>query len=185
MNLGGILQHALKRVAPSRRDSLFVLARSSGPRRFYYPEWLYIATQGIQHIVDSDVTMGVNDVGHLGWGWWGQDALPGFVARWTTEHARASLALPLAPYSHLVIEANGLGQTLAPTTLTVEIGGHSHAFLLDRDEWRELEIPLPDDLAGETVSFSLRAHPLRSPQALGVNADSRELGVMARRLRIR
>jgi SAM-dependent methyltransferase len=181
---GRILQHALKRAMPSRRDNLFILARAMARRRFYYPPWLYIATQGIQHVVDSDVTMGINDVGHLGWGWWNQDMLPGFVARWTTEHARASLALPAAPYSHLVIEANGLGEKLAPTTATVAIEDLRHEFLLDKDEWRELKIPLPDDLTGDTVAFSIYVHPLRSPQALGVSSDSRELGIMVRRLRI-
>lgn len=176
---------ALKPVWRQRRDNLFVLARAHGRPRYYYPDGLYIATQGIQRITDSEVIVGVNDVGHFGRGWWSfeNDSERGY--RWTTERARVSLALPEQGCAELVIEANALAAALGPTTVTLRAGDRAVAYRLDDDQWRELILPLQPEPKAQRISFDIEVAPLRSMQAAGFNTDNRLLGVMVRRLTVR
>jgi SAM-dependent methyltransferase len=179
------LTRALKSVWPERRDNLFVLARAGDSRRSYYPGWLYIARDAMRRVVDSDVTIGINDLGHLHWGWWGEDKLPAFSVRWTTARANGALALPGRAGRELVVEATGLGQMLGPVEVRVAAGASACEWHLGNDEWRELVVPIADGLSGETLPFEITARPVRSPLACGVSADSRELGIMVRRICIR
>jgi hypothetical protein len=179
------LTRALKSIWPKRRDNLFALAKAGDSRRSYYPSWLYIARDAMRRVEDSDVMIGINDVGHLHWGWWGEDKLSAFSVRWTTARANGALAVPARVGRELVVEATGLGEMLGPVEVRVAAGDETREWRLDNDEWRELIVPIPDSFAGETLPFEISARPVRSPQARGVSADSRELGLMVRRIFMR
>jgi SAM-dependent methyltransferase len=178
------LEHLAKRFWRHRRDNLFVLARKQEKCRFYYPSSLYIATQGIQRVVDSDVRMGSNDVGHLGSGWWGVDPVGEEKIRWTTDEARINLTYPQAGGHEIVIEANGMGKTLGPVSVTLSLGQQKRQFQLDDDSWQELSLPLLCDEGTEKIECCIQAKPTRCPRDLNVNADSRKLGLMVRRVYI-
>jgi hypothetical protein len=179
------LQRLLKRFWRHRRDNLFVLARSDEERRFYYPGWLYRATQGIRRVVDSDVRIGINDVGHLRHGWWATDYAADGAVRWTTAEAYACLASPQDGGQEVVIEASGMGQTLGPVQVTVNVGQQEEQFELADDEWHELAVPLDRQSDSKEVVCRIRSSPTRCPKELGVNADDRVLGLLVRRLHIR
>jgi SAM-dependent methyltransferase len=179
------VERSVKRLWRHRRDNLFLLAQRQLVRRYYYPPSLYIATQGIQHVVDSDIRMGINDIGHLGWGWWGIDSMPDGSVRWTTAAAQVNLALPKAAGKQIVVEANGMGKMLGHLTVTLATGDQKQEFHLTDDEWHSLAVPLPIASAGQIATCEIRAEPIRSPKDLAVNADDRQLGVMIRRLYIR
>lgn len=126
--------------------------------------------------------MGINDIGHLAWGWWGVDSIPDGYVRWTTAAAQVNLALPKADGEQIVVEANGAGKTLGQLTVTLVAGDQKQEFHLADDEWHNLAVPLPIPRASQTVTCEIRAEPIRSPKDLAVNADDRRLGVMVRRV---
>jgi hypothetical protein len=165
------VERSAKQLWRHRRDNLFLLARRQPSRRFYYPGWLYIATQGIHRVVDSDIRMGINDIGHLGWGWWGVDSTSDGYVRWTTVTAQVNLALPKADGKQIVVEANGAGKTLGHLTVTLVAGDQKQEFQLTDDEWHNLTMPLPVPSVDQTVTCEIRAEPVRSPKELAVNAD--------------
>jgi SAM-dependent methyltransferase len=180
-----LLLRIMKTIWRNRRDNLFLLAKTRPQRRSYYPEWLYIARNAMRRVEDSDIVVGINDIGHLHWGWWDEDKLRGFSVRWTTARANGALALPGRAGRELVVEATGLGQMLGPVEVRVAAGASACEWRLGNDEWRELIVPIADGFSGETLPFEITARPVRSPLACGVSADSRELGIMVRRICIR
>jgi SAM-dependent methyltransferase len=177
-------QRLLKRLWRHRRDNIFLLAQRQAVRRYYYPPWLYIATQGIEHVVASDIQMGMNDIGHLGWGWWEVDATPNGHVRWTTAAAQVRLAPPKADGRQIVVEANGMGRTLGHLTVTLTAGDQKQSYQLTDDGWHSLTVTLPLPDADRFVTCEIRAEPIRSPRDVGVSADDRQLGVMVRRIHI-
>jgi len=55
--------------------------------------------------------------------------------------------------------------------------------MLEPDKWRTIVLPLPAMPEGE-VQVVLRVDKTRSPAALGINNDTRDLGVMVRRVAV-
>lgn len=175
---------AIKRLWRHRRDNLFLLARRGANRRFYYPSWLYIASLNLRRVVDSDIRMGVNDVGHLGYGWWDVEPLVDGMARWTTADAYVNLAWPASGASELVIEANGMGKTLGPVVVSVQPGaGEETRCRIADDEWCTISAPIAQETPGpHEITCHIRVEPVRSPKDLGINADNRALGLRVRRI---
>jgi SAM-dependent methyltransferase len=164
----------IKRVLPQRHDHLFVLARATRPRRYYYPPYLYISTHAISRVVSNDIIMGDNDVGHLGLGWW-----PPEPFRWTSElQAVARLRRP-AQASTLSVEANASSTTLGPVEVTLRAAGQFRTFHLQGDDWQRLELELPASNE-RTVEVQITVDRLRPDPASG----GRNLGVMVRRLTV-
>ena len=179
------LASAIKRIWWHRRDNLFLLARREENRRFYYPDWLYIAPSGIRRVVDSDVRMGVNDVGHLQHGWWGVDPIAEGMVRWTTADAQVCLAYPKSGARELVIEANAMGKTLGPVSLTLNLNQQEYRYAMADDGWQQVVAPISEESAPGQALCRIRVEPTRRPTDMGVNADDRSLGVMVRRIYIR
>jgi hypothetical protein len=174
-----------KRLWPLRRDNIFLLAQREAKRCFYYPSWLYIATQNIHRVIDSDVRMGINDVGHLGRGWWDAEPIPGGHARWTMDEARIYLARPDAGGHEIVVEATGMVTALGPISVTLMVGQHERQFRMTGDEWRQLVLSWSGESDAGEVTLGIRVEPTRVPKERSVNADTRALGLMVRRIYIR
>ena len=179
------LERTAKRFWRGRRDNLFLLARREGNRRFYYPGWLYIAPLDIRRVVDSDVRMGVNDVGHLRHGWWGVDPIAEGLVRWTTADAQICLVYPKSGTCELVIEANAMGKTLGPVSVTLSVDEQQYTYEMADDGWQQMVAPICEESDPGQVSCRIRVEPTRCPRDLAVNADDRRLGIMVRRIYIR
>lgn len=176
-------QSLVQRIAPSRRDNIFLLARRGPQRRLYYPRELYIAMDSVHRVTASEVIMGTNEVGHLSSGWWQLETIPGGYACWTSE--RASLWLLAAPgASSLQLDVLGGPAALGAIELTIAIGQQRYSRQLPTDHWTKLEIRLDAPIEAGEVQVTLVTGSARSPQELGLSGDNRKLGVMVRRVRL-
>ena len=175
-----------KTLRPHRRDHNFILARRLEKQRYYYPSWLYNSVHAIDRVVASDVQMGLNEVGHMGLGWW-QLELSTPPLRWTEKEARIVLKMPPEASSIEAEVCSGpaalgaIDVTLAVTGLTT-----SQTVSLAPDEWFTVILELPEDhgIRGR-VEVVLTTSVCRSPAELGVGQDTRSLGVMVRRVAVR
>jgi len=176
-------QRWLKRLCPLRREHLFVLARSTASRRFYYPNWLYTSTHAIHRVVSSEIRMGWNDIGHLGLGWWEVEPFDPPL-RWTGQEARVHLLLPpdaTAVEAEVCPGPAGLG----PVRFSLGVVGSEQEQMvpLEPDRWHVVTLPLPEMPEGQ-VEIVFRVDRTRNPASLGLSRDARDLGVMVRRVAV-
>lgn len=173
----------LRRWRPPWRDNLFVLAQKAGERRYYYPSNLYIGTHALRRVVSSDVRMGWNEVGHLGPGWWGPEQVGGFSLRRTSGPAKVYLVRPAQADRVLAEVCAGPAQLGVVTVTLQEAQGESVTQTIEPDQWETIELPLSPSTERE-VDLTITATPLRNPAALRFSQDSRDLGVMVRRIKV-
>ncbi len=169
----------LKQVRKHWRDNIFVLAQAHGRPCYAYPAFLYRSVQGhaLHHIVDSRIVAGQHDETQLGQGWYPAE-LETRHMRWTG--GRASIYLRRQDGQRFFnLEIDPMAATLGPVTLTVTIGAENQEFKLASDGSQVLRVPLPPALPAE-FEVVLTVTPIRIPARLGLNADTRPLGVAVR-----
>jgi SAM-dependent methyltransferase len=169
----------LKRLRPSWRDNIFVLAQAQGRPRYTYPTWLYRSMVSLRRIVRSDVVMGENDLVQLGAGWSPLEASP-TPARRIKDKSWAYLLNP-GQVHQLGLQVNAMAKTLGGTVLTIQVESARAQFALDSNDWEELYMELPPDLPRE-VEVVLSASPTGKPAEQELGQADEKSGVLIKRL---
>ena len=159
--------------AAGREDTIFALACASRPRRLSTPAALYVLMEEYLNVIRGAITMGVDDVGHLGRGWYDLEWEGETGFRWM--HQRASIHLLLrgatsvsvhAQVHHPDVTQNGL-------TVTLALDGRVVADRTVTDHrWQEIVFELSAPLSGP-VELGLGVDRDWSPGG----GDSRRLGI--------
>jgi hypothetical protein len=174
-------------VGHGREDTIFVLAQATGARREAHPESLYVLMDEYRLVTRSAITMGSNESGHLGRGWYPPEQDAGLGCRWTLEAADFFLKPPAAP-RELAVELCAHHPDLAtnplPVTLEIEGAVVSQALLRDHG-WQTLRVPLSGTrAAGGAVHGRLRVGRTWTPAEFG-GEDRRRLGVRVSTIEMR
>lgn len=171
------------RLRPGRRDTILVRARPTGPRRRGYPARLYSFMEEHRNVQEDSVTMGVNEVGQLGRGWYHLEPGPP-PFRWTREAAVLYLRRgPKArPVLGLSLMSHHPDPERRPLGVAVTVNGlpagraelHDHA-------WHAVRLPCPPHLAGDVLEVTLRPDFTWNPHRVRGTGDRRDLGVAVER----
>lgn len=180
----------LKAIRSPWRDNIYILARAVGEPRHRYPAKLYRSMYGamrfpnenmkfctVHRVTNDNVVMGKNDVNHLGYGWYDLEREPCF-ARWTGKEANVYLMKRDKPRAVCVVASAG-PPAMGKVAVKLSVGGRDKEFLVGTVSWQGLHLELPDDLP-PIVEARITTDNPRVPAQLGVNEDSRELGVKVR-----
>jgi SAM-dependent methyltransferase len=161
----------------SRRDNIFALARAEGEARVGVPESLFVLMDEYRNVARSDFTMGVDDVGQLGRGWYAVEVAD-VSYRWSGKTAkfylknrsgtkvvlRALCAHPEVDSDAVVVRLSVNGKCAGTATLA----DHS---------WHELEFDL-GHCAGDTIlSCEIEVSNTWIPPS-----DGRQLGIAVNRI---
>lgn len=141
---------------------------------------LVMAAEGsrLEGTIEDRIVIGTNDHGHLGSGWHHLEHHKEPI-RWTSR--RADFLLRTEGRTRLVVEALSWGRE--PAGGWVEIAGQRlGGFEVDASDWHELTFPLPRTGLGKATRGTIGTDDPWSPAALGLSADTRELGVAVRRI---
>lgn len=163
--------------AAGRQDTIFTLARTSGPRRMATPPSLYVLMDEYVNVIRSAVTMGVDELGHLGRGWYQVEFEGDMGFRWTRKSAQLLLKLHEAASLHVRLQSHDPRVLQRPAALTVSANGRplGRRELVDH-AWHEVAFDLPPNVSGE-VRFEFAVEEDWSPGA----DDPRRLGVRVHR----
>ncbi len=135
--------------------------------------------RGIERHIERSVVVGQNDYEHFLAGWHPLEYVPDPV-RWTS--AQADFLLHTEGCRQLIIEATCFGTV--PMEGWVELAGERLGwFYVDDSGWKELVYPLPPQSVGAATQGSIRIAETWSPAALGLGADTRQLGIAVRGMR--
>ncbi|HEV7670284.1 MAG TPA: radical SAM protein [Thermoanaerobaculia bacterium] len=132
----------------------------------------------VERKIEDWIVVGTNDLEHLLAGWYPLEHVAEPI-RWTS--AKSDFLLRTKGRTRLVVEALSWGKE--PVEGWVEIEGRRlGGFQVDGSGWHELAFDLPDLPGGEATHGTIGTDEPWSPAALGLSADTRQLGVAVRRI---
>jgi SAM-dependent methyltransferase len=160
-----------------REDTIFTVAQATSPRRIGTPDSLYILMDQYRNVIRSSVTMGVDDVGHLGLGWYGPESEGDRSLRWTTRTAAFHLWLTAARAVVMNVQVHHPDVAERAVTVALSSGGRRLSEQTIRDHrWQDIVFALPEPMTG-ACAFELSIDRDWTP---GGN-DARRLGIRVHR----
>jgi hypothetical protein len=167
----------------NRRDNIFALARATGRARMCFPDNLYALVDEYRNVGRSSLTMGENEVGHLGRGWHGfEPGEPGF--RWTTKDAEFFLKrIDSCGQIRLHIRSDHPKVSRDMITITMEVNGRElNAQRLTDDSWHDLTFEMAATEFEPVLQCRLNVSDTWIPKLETGTDDSRELGIAVSRI---
>lgn len=168
-------------VFSGRRDNIFALGRAVGPAKAGFPENLYVLMEEYRNAARSSFTMGVDDVGQTGRGWYDVETAE-ISFRWSQRTAQ--FLLRNNGGRRIVIRARCDHPDIAetPVTVTLNVNGETigEAALPDHS-WNNLTFdhgPLTETILNCEIAVSRTWMPSRET----ASSDSRELGIAVHRI---
>jgi hypothetical protein len=168
---------------PDRGDTLFVRARASAPARQGCPGSLYVLLDQYRNVLRDTITMGVNEVGHLGAGWheaeWDGDQ----GCRWTLGSATCFLRHDgVARTISARVCAHHPDLASHPVTVDVTAGGiEAGRFEIATAGWQDATVSLPAGATPGPLEIRFAVDRTWSPSRAGGD-DTRELGLRVARI---
>ena len=160
-----------------REDTIFTLARTSGPRRIATPSQFYVLMDEYLNVIHDGITMGVDDVGHLGRGWHDLEDESGRGFRWMGGRAVLHLRLQGAHHVRLHGQVHHPDVASNPVEISLCIADEVVAtrHIVDH-RWQDIEFALPRSLSG-SVEMQIAVDRTWTPGG----GDERELGLRIHR----
>jgi SAM-dependent methyltransferase len=172
-------------VPAGREDTIFVLARATGAARVACPPELYVLMDEYRNVVRSAIDLGVDDVGHLGPGWYEPEFEDGGWSRWTAGSAR--FALTAARASAVEVEVCSHHQDLGtrPVLLRITLNGVTGDAVVPTWGWHTLTATLRAPVTGPILEGRIDVERTWIPREAGVGDDGRTLGLRVRRIAVK
>jgi len=169
-------------VFAGRRDNIFALARAVGDAKAGFPENLYVLMDEYRNAARSSFTMGVDDVGQIGRGWYDVEVAESSF-RWSQQAAqfylrnnggtkvvmRARCAHPDLEHSRVTVTLTVNGDTIGAATLS----DHS---------WTNLTFELGPTAAATILNCEIAISSTWTPSRAISSTDSRQLGIAVNRI---
>lgn len=138
-----------------REDTIFAIGQASRPRRVATPPELYVLMDEYLNVIRPSITMGVDDVGHLGRGWHDLEFEGDRGFRWmgntATVHVKAQRPHALAFHG----QVHHPDVASRPVTISLSKDGKPVGSRQVRDHrWQDIVFDLPERYEGPT-SFEL------------------------------
>lgn len=167
-----------------RRDNIFALARTAGPARAGFPESLYVLMDEYRNVARSAFTMGVDDIGQIGRGWYDVETAE-ISYRWSSQSAQFYLRNNGS--TKLVLRARCAHPQIdsAPVNVTLTVNGNSvGTTALSDHSWHDLEFDLGPLAATSVLNCEIAVSNVWVPSHESSSSDSRQLGIAVHHIRL-
>jgi SAM-dependent methyltransferase len=163
-----------------REDTIVTLARATGRRRIGVPPGLYVLMDEYLNVIRPAITMGVDEVGQIGPGWYDLEADGELGFRWTRTSAVFHLAVTAARTIGLHLQVHHPDLSVRPVRLVLRADGDEVTSEVVDHRWQDVEFTLPRVLDGP-VTLRLEVDRDWSPGDGPGSSDRRRLGVRVHR----
>lgn len=165
-----------------RRDNIFALGRAVGEAKTGFPASLYVLMDEYRNVARSSFTMGVDDVGQIGRGWY--DAEWAEISfRWSQQQAQFYLRNNEGA-TRVVLRARCAHPKLDQVTVTLIVNGETAGVnTLPDHSWHNLTFA-PGPLAATILNCEIAVSSVWVPSSETSSSDSRELGIAVQRIRL-
>lgn len=158
-----------------RRDNIFALGRAAGTAKAGFPESLYVLMDEYRNVARASLTMGVDDVGQIGRGWYDVE-IAETSFRWSQKAPQFYLRNNGA--TRLVIRARCAHPDIEKTPIRVTLminGQEIGAATLADHSWHDLTFDLATDAT--ILNCEIAISNVWTPVG-----DGRELGIAVHRI---
>jgi SAM-dependent methyltransferase len=165
--------------SPGREDTIFTLAQATAQGRIGIPPDLYVLMDEYSNVIRSSITMAIDDVGHLGPGWYGPESEGERTLRWTRDRAVFHLLLAGSRAISMTVQVHHPDVAQRPVIVSLSAGGRTAGERVVSDHrWQDVVFELPHAMSGPT-EFELALDRDWTPGG----DDSRRLGIRVHRCR--
>ena len=158
----------------NRRDNIFALARAEGEAKVGFPNSLYVLMDEYRNVARPAFTMGVDDVGQVGRGWYDVEVAD-VSFRWSGKTAKFYLKNQCG--TRVVLRAR-CANPRVPVTVTLSVDGQcaGTASLADHS-WHDLAFDLGPSAGATILSCEIEVSNMWVPPG-----DGRQLGIAVHRI---
>jgi hypothetical protein len=165
---------------PGREDTIVTVGRATGPRRIGTPPGLYVLMDEYLNVIRSAFTMGIDEVGQLGRGWYDLEAHEALGFRWMCKTATFHLNTDRALTVGVHLQAHHPDLSHEPVRLRLSVEGQQASQTVRDHRWQDVEFHLARPISGP-VAIELTADRDWVPADTAVSTDTRRLGVRVHR----
>lgn len=166
---------------PGREDTIVTVARATGQPRTGTPPGLFVLMEEYLNVVRPAITMGVDDVGHLGRGWFDLEHEGEIGFRWSRQSASFHLKLFEARTVSLHAQAHHPDPRDRPVRVQLSMPGHAPIDRVITDHrWQDIDFELSRRMSG-AVEAGLRLDRDWAPHEADGSGDRRRLGLRVHR----
>ena len=165
-----------------RRDNIFALARAAGEAKTGFPENLYVLMDEYRNVARSGFTMGVDDIGQIGRGWYQVERAENSF-RWSGKSAQ----FYLKNHGGTKVGVHALCAhpriQEAPVTVTLTVDGQEiGTATLPDHSWHDLMFDLGPAAMKSVLNCEISVSSVWVPSQETSSSDSRQLGVAVHRV---
>jgi SAM-dependent methyltransferase len=165
-----------------REDTIIAIGRATASRRIGTPPGLYVLLDEYTNVTRSAISMGVDEVGHLGRGWYDVEFEPEGGSRWMAAEGTIFLKRDRIATVGLTIQAHHPDITTKPVLVNVSAGDRNLGTVrLSDGAWHDVELAVPHDVAGSPLPIKISVSRTWRPSDVSGTSDTRELGIRVRR----
>jgi SAM-dependent methyltransferase len=166
--------------APGQEDTIMTVAQSTRPRRMGAPPGLYVLMEEYRNVIRPAITMGIDEIGHLGRGWYDQEHDGDLTVRWMCGQAACHLKTDRARFIGVSFQAHHPDLRARPIRVSLTLGGCplGQVFVSDH-AWQSLEFEMPETTGVVDVGISVDREWVPH-ESLG-SSDRRRLGLRIQR----
>jgi SAM-dependent methyltransferase len=166
--------------APGREDTIITVGAATRPRRIGMPPGMYVLMDEYLNVIRPGITMGTDEVGQIGRGWYDAEDDGEIGYRWMQQHAVARVKASHARIIGLHLQVHHPDLARQPVTVTIRIDGHEAAHVVRDHRWQDVEFPLPHEVNG-SVSIEIGVDRDWVPGDAAGSGDMRRLGIRVHR----
>jgi SAM-dependent methyltransferase len=167
---------------PGREDTILAIGRATAPRRIGTPPGLYVLLDEYINVTRSAITMGVDEVGHLGRGWYDLELEAEGGSRWMAADATIFLKGDRITTVGLTIQSHHPDVGTTPVLVEVSAGDRALGTArLSDGAWHDVELVVPPDVADDPLPINISVSRTWRPNQVAGSSDTRELGIRVRR----
>ncbi len=165
---------------PGQEDTIMTVVQPNRPRRMGNPPGLYVLMEEYRNVIRPAIAMGIDEVGHLGRGWYDQEQDGDLWFRWTCGQAACHLKTDRATFVGVSFQAHHPDLHARPVRLTVSVAGTQVGQLLVTGHgWQSIEFGIPETTGAVEVRIAVDREWV--PQESLGSSDRRRLGLRVQR----
>lgn len=175
-----VYDRSLSNTEKGREDTIVTVGQTTGQRRIGTPAGLYALMDEYLNVVRSSFTMGIDEIGHLGRGWYGGETDGDLGFRWMQESAVFHLKIVAATAIGVHVQVHHPDLARRPVRVTLNVEEFSIERTIPDHRWQDIEFALPRPVTGP-ARLEISVDRGWVPADAGASTDRRRLGLRMHR----
>jgi len=162
-------------------DTIMTLAKTAAARRYGLPQGLYVLIDEFRNITRPAISMGVDEIGHLGPGWYDAEVEPEAASRWMGRQATLFLNARGATRVGFVAQAHHPGIETSQVHVEVFVAQRLiGAVQVGDGAWHTYELSVPGAPMDGPIEVRFAVSRTWRPSDVSGGDDTRDLGIRIR-----